>query len=121
MNEEVLRILKMVEDGKIDSGKAAELIEALKGPQIDANPVNYGERMLKIKVNSKDGDDVNITLPIKFVKGMLGSVGKISLGKGNGMDKVDTQLIAEAIDGNLVGKIVDIKSGDGDIVEIFID
>lgn len=52
---------------------------------------------------------------------MLGSVGKISLGKGNGMDKVDTQLIAEAIDGNLVGKIVDIKSGDGDIVEIFID
>lgn len=54
MNEEVLRILKMVEDGKIDSGKAAELIEALKGPQIDANPVNYGERMLKIKVNSKD-------------------------------------------------------------------
>ena len=31
MNEEISRILKMVEEGKIDSEKAMQLIEALKG------------------------------------------------------------------------------------------
>lgn len=121
MNEDVLRILKMVEDGKINSEKASELIEALRGNQVQKNAVNYSERMLRVKVNSHDGDDVNITLPIKFVKGMLGSVGKINLGGEGGVDKIDPQLISEAIDENLVGKIVDIKSGDGDIIEIFID
>ena len=30
MNEEISRILKMVEEGKIDSEKAMQLIEALK-------------------------------------------------------------------------------------------
>lgn len=121
MSEEVLRILKMVEDGKIGSEKASELIEALRAPQVEKDAVNYGERMLRVKVNSADGDDVNITLPIKFVKGMLSSVGKINIGGESGVDKIDPQLISEAIDGNLVGKIVDIKSGNGDIVEVFID
>ncbi|MDF2673921.1 MAG: hypothetical protein K0R09_2186 [Clostridiales bacterium] len=121
MNEEVLRILRMVEEGKINSEKASELIEALGAPQIQKNAVNYGERMLRVKVNSHDGDDVNINIPIKFVKGMLGSVGKLSFGGENGVDKIDPQLISEAIDENLVGKIVDIKSSDGDIVEVFID
>ena len=30
MNEEVMRVLRMLEEGKIDSEKAGELIEALK-------------------------------------------------------------------------------------------
>ena len=29
MNEEILRVMKMLEDGKIDSEEAAKLIEAL--------------------------------------------------------------------------------------------
>lgn len=121
MNQEVSRILKMVEEGKINSEKATELIEALNAPEVRQDPVNYSDRMLRINVNSAQGDDVKITLPIKFIKGMLGSVGKINLGSGNGLDKVDPQLISNAIDENMVGKIVDIKTGDGDIVEIFID
>jgi hypothetical protein len=121
MKEEVLRILKMVEDGKIDAEKATELIDALKEQKVEVQNTNYGDRMLKIKVKSEDGDDVNITLPIKFVKGMIGSMGKISLGGNSGIDKVDPQIINEAIDGNLVGKIVDIKTGDGEIIEIFIE
>lgn len=121
MSEEVLRILKMVEDGKISSEKAAELIEALKAPQVQQNALNYGDRMLRVKVKSNDGDDVNINVPVKFVKGMLGSIGNIKVGGENGVDKINPELIAEAIDSNLVGKIVDIKSGDGDIVEVYIE
>jgi hypothetical protein len=121
VNEEVLRILKMVEEGKIDAEKASQLIDAVQVQKVEIDPVDYEDRMIRIKVDSNDGDNVKINVPVKFVKGMLKSVGKIKLGEGSGIEKVDPEIIAQAIDGNLTGKIVDIQSGDGDIVEISIE
>ena len=142
MNEEISRILKMVEEGKIDSEKAMQLIEALKGGNkelitLDKAPSNnndysnshsnssFNGKMLRIKVKSKEKDNVNINLPLKFVSGMIKTFGKIPNVNVNGMENVDmdamTQTILEAIDGGMDGKIVDIQSGDGDIVEIVIE
>lgn len=125
MNEEVKRILKMVEEGKIDSSKAAELIEALQVQKVEVNPVNYEDRMLKIRIIDKDENEkdehVNINVPVKFIKSVLKSVGKINLGESCGVEKVDPEMIAAAIDGNLTGKIVDIQSSDGEVVEISIE
>ena len=142
MNEEISRILKMVEEGKIDSEKAMQLIEALKGgskelitlDKVSSNNNDYSNshsnsnfngKMLKIKVKSKEKDNVNINLPLKFVSGMIKTFGKIPNVNVNGMENVDmdamTQTILEAIDGGMDGKIVDIQSGDGDIVEIVIE
>lgn len=120
MNEEVVRILKMVEEGKIDADKASELIEAMQTQRVEMNPENYEDRMIRINVKDK-GDDVKINVPVKFVKGMLKSVGKIKLGEGSGVEKIDPEIISQAIDGNLTGKIVDIQSSDGSIVEISIE
>ena len=138
MNEEISRILKMVEEGKIDSEKAMQLIEALKGESkefvtLDKAPSNTNNhsnsklkcKMLRIKVRSKDNDIVNINLPLKFVSGMIKTFGKIPNVNINGMEDVDmdamTQTILDAIDGGMDGKIVDIQSGDGDTVEIVIE
>jgi len=52
MKEEVKRILKMVEEGKLDSDKAAELIEALNTntePQ-KVPAARNADKMLKIRV-----------------------------------------------------------------------
>lgn len=128
MNEEVTRILKMVEEGKISADKAQELIEALNMPTAkNAGLQVVGDddimnRMLKIKVNSKDGDKVNVNLPIKFIKTMIKTFGKIPINTEiKGMEHVDINLIADAIDNGLIGKIVDVNSADGDIVEIVIE
>ncbi|GCD11305.1 SHOCT-like domain-containing protein [Clostridium tagluense] len=137
MNEEMSRILKMVEEGKIDSEKAMQLIEALKGeskefitldkPQPDNSHSNskFKVKMLRIKVRSNDNDIVNINLPLKFVSGMIKTFGRIPNINVNGMDDIEmdamTQTILEAIDGGIGGKIVDIKTGDGDTVEIVIE
>jgi len=138
MNEEISRILKMVEEGKIDSEKAMQLIEVLKvgnkelvtlekAPSNTNNNSNgnINGKMLRIKVRSKEKDNVNINLPLKFVSGMIKTFGKIPNVNVNGMENVDmdamTQTILEAIDGGMDGKIVDIQSGDGDIVEIVIE
>lgn len=138
MNEEISKILKMVEEGKIDSEKAMQLIEALKGETKEiaildkitpnsnkqsSNKIKY--KTLKIKIRSKDSDIVNINLPLKFMSGMLKTFGRIPNLNVSGMGEEDmntmTQSILEAIDVGTGGKIVDIKSGDGDVVEVIIE
>jgi hypothetical protein len=137
MNEEISRILKMVEEGKIDSEKAMQLIDLLKigskelvnldkgASNNNGSNTNTNGKMLRIKVRSKENDNVNINLPLKFVSGMIKTFGKIPNVNVNGMENVDmdamTQTILDAIDGGMDGKIVDIQSGDGDIVEIVIE
>ena len=137
MNEEISRILKMVEEGKIDSEKAMQLIEALKGESKEAiildksanddshSNSKFKVKMLRIKVRSKENDIVNINLPLAFVSGMIKTFGKIPNVNVNGMNDVDmdamTQTILEAIDGGIGGKIVDIQTGDGDVVEVVIE
>lgn len=129
MNEEISKILKMVQEGKITSEKAEELIEALntKTTSIQAlentsNDDDIMNKMLKIRVTSHDGDNVNVNLPVKFIKTLLKTVGKIPMTDNvKGMENLDLNLISEAIDNNLSGKIVDVKSANGDLVEVSIE
>jgi hypothetical protein len=123
MNEETAKILKMVEDGKITADKAQALIESLKDRNTQLAPDDdIMEKMLMIKVNSHEGDNVNVKLPVKFIKVMLKTVGKIPISDGvKGMENIDLNLISEAIDKGLSGKIVDVKSAEGDIVEVSIE
>lgn len=122
MKEEISRILKLVEEGKIDSDKAAELIDALKQKDQPVLPKvvsqDYLNKMLKIKVLSQDGDKVNVSLPVKFIKAVGGAVNKVP---GVDLQGVDMKIIMDAIDEGIDGKIVDVQSGDGDIVEIVIE
>ncbi|OBR89832.1 MULTISPECIES: hypothetical protein [Clostridium] len=129
MNEEISKILKMVEEGKITSDKAQELIEALndKNTSLDvcsnvSNDADIINKMLKIKVISHDGDNVNVNLPVKFVKTMLKTIGKIPIPESaKCMENLDLSVIADAINNGLSGKIVDVKSANGDIVEVSIE
>ncbi|MBU5591820.1 hypothetical protein KQI89_08580 [Clostridium sp. MSJ-4] len=123
MREEVLRVLKMVEEGKITSEKASELIEALNKsvePK-EVSKINFSdEKMLKVKVLSGEEDKVNIQLPVNFIKAVIGSCKKVPLNI-EGMENVDVDMLLSAIDNGLTGKIVDVKSSKGDIVEIVIE
>jgi hypothetical protein len=81
--------------------------------------------MIKIRVLSHEGDKVNITVPLKFVKSMINATGKIPNINVENMDGVNpeeiTHTVMAAIDNGMVGKIVDIESHEGDIVEITIE
>ncbi|MBU3091409.1 hypothetical protein K2F40_05265 [Clostridium sp. CM028] len=137
MNEEISRILRMVEEGKINSEEAMQLIDALNGESkefiiLDKVAANNSHtkgrthaKMLKIRIKSKGNDNANINIPLKFVSGMIKTFGRIPNVNVDGMENVDmdamTQSILDAIDNGMDGKIVDIKSGDGDAVEIVIE
>lgn len=129
MNEEISKILKMVQEGKISSEKAEELIEVLNNKNTSiitlenaSNDADIINKMLKIKVTSHDGDNVNVNLPVKFIKTMLKTIGKIPIPDNmKGMEHLDLNLISDAIDNGLSGKIVDVKSANGDLVEVSIE
>lgn len=125
MDEEIGKILKMVEEGKISSDKAKELIEALdcKNTSVElSSDDDIMDKMLKIKVNSSEGDNVNVNMPIKLIKTVLKTVGKLPISNNvKGMEDIDLSLISDAIDNGLSGKIMDVKSANGDIVEIVIE
>lgn len=123
MNDEVMKILKMLEDGKIDAQKAGDLIAVLNTTSQNV-PVVYenNNKMLKIRVNTKDGENVNINIPVKFIKTLGGAIKKIPKLDGlDGVEDINIQAILEAVGDGLDGKIVDIKSEKGDNVEISVE
>jgi len=123
MNENITRILKMVEDGKISADKAAELIDAIKGKETETEQDNQGccrEKMFKVNVLSGKGDKVKVRLPVKFVKSSLKAFGKMPVNV-KGCEEIDMKVITDAIENDTEGEIVKIKGCDGDDVEIKIE
>ncbi len=129
MNEEILMILKMVEEGKVSAYKAKELIDALGNSSKDTEAIvskRYEDKFLKVVVLSNEGDKVNIQLPIKIVKEILKVSGKLPITKYiEGMDGIDIDALmntlVSCLDNEVMGEIVNICSSEGDIVKIFID
>lgn len=125
MKEEVSRILKMVEEGKIDSVKAAELIEALNGKSeiVNADDImaaSYADKMFKVNVVTKDGDNVHVKIPVKVIKALGSAVTKIP-GMSDKTGDLDMDMILQALDSEIIGKIVDVQTSQGDFVEVVVE
>lgn len=120
MKDEILRILSMVSDGKISQEKAAELIDALYQREEKSNN-DYDNKILKVKVLSHEGDNVNVNFPVKAAKAILKATGKFPITMGDQITNIDMNALIEALDASVIGKIVDVKSADGDIVEVTIE
>ncbi|MCA1057772.1 hypothetical protein LCL96_02445 [Rossellomorea aquimaris] len=128
MKDEISRVLTLVEEGKIDKEKASELITVLQGKDqqelVTKKEVPYGSKMLKIRVNSEEGDNVNVNVPINLVKAVL-KVGTNIAEKIPEAEKyvkdINVDLLIEAIENELDGQIVDITSANGDKVFVVIE
>lgn len=138
--EEKMRILKMVEEGAITAAQAQELLQALEEPIAEpfeepaAEPdwggasiredIPYEDRMLRVMVDSSDGDKVRVQLPVKVIKVILETTGKLPFQMSGGMDGVDveamTVAVIQCLDSESIGDIVTVDSADGDRVRIFI-
>lgn len=123
MNENISKILKMVQEGKLDADKAAELIEAIKTKEESMESKPKTEKMLKIKViTADDSEKVNVKFPIKFIKASLKAFGKMPINiDGDSENKIDMQAISDAIENDIDGKIVECCTKKGDNVEIVIE
>lgn len=127
MKEEISKVLTMVQEGKIDSEKGAELISVLKekeSPTLPQKPNKYLDKTLKIRVVSHENDNVNVNVPIKLVKALLRTGHSIAASIPQSekyVKDVDINLLIDAIENELDGNIVDIKSANGDTVKVVIE
>ncbi|MGM9925107.1 MAG: SHOCT-like domain-containing protein [Bacillus sp. (in: firmicutes)] len=129
MKEQITRVLTMVQEGKIDADKGSELIAVLKekeatGSQVVEKPATYLDKTLKVRIVSAENDNVMVNLPIKLVKAVLMAGHSIAASIPQSekyVKDIDINLIVEAIENELDGQIVDIKSANGDTVAVFIE
>lgn len=129
MKEEIKRVLTMVEEGKIDAQMASELVQVLKEKEESENQPfekknSYLDKKLKIRVVSAENDNVTVNLPIKLVKAVLVAGHSIAASIPQSekyVKDLDITMIIEAIENELEGQIIDVKSANGDTVSVFID
>jgi len=124
LKEERMKILDLLSKGIISSDDAEKLLSAME----KGNDQSYAEqqvivnkkapfRMLKIFVDSNDGDVVRIQIPIEFAK--LLKTGKFNMNLDS--SDIDIDALLQMINAGVVGEIVNIQSADGDNVRIVVE
>lgn len=101
------------------------LLDDGEGPVAKLGGEPDADRMLlRLRVNSADGDKVSINLPLKLVEMLVGNdvlLSKISAGKGDWVKSVDFKQILSLVSLGVTGKLLEVQSADGDVVEIWAE
>lgn len=130
--EERLRILKMIQDGKISAEDGIQLLEALDSTSSQgANSKNAGgtaaypqgkspARWLRVRVTDTDSGKarVNVRLPIGVVTAGL----KMGARFSPEVEGLDVNQLDGFIRSGVVGQIVDVyDDADGEHIEVFLE
>ncbi|MCQ3936352.1 MAG: hypothetical protein DPW18_04815 [Chloroflexi bacterium] len=124
-SEERMKILKLIEEGKISAEEGAKLLAALsdsrKGvPTPPRPPSAGGARMLRVRVtDTRTGrSKASVQIPLALVDAGL----KIGAHFAPEVQGVDMSNVMEALRMGVTGKIIDVTDEeDGEHVEIFVE
>ena len=103
------------------SGKKNELAETVKVlPPEERKDIK--DMMLRIVVDSADGDRVRVNLPMALVQVALEMGMEMPQISGNGaLKNIDLAQILAMVQQGAIGNLVEVESSDGDVVRIFVD
>ncbi len=97
--------------------------EAEQKPAVQVLPLekrkNINEMMLRIVVDSGEGDKVRVNLPMALVQAGIDCGMKI-----DGVDSlkgIDLNTIISMVEQGAIGNLVEVESAEGDIVRIFVE
>ncbi|MGH2582714.1 MAG: SHOCT-like domain-containing protein [Anaerolineales bacterium] len=119
-SEERLKILQMIQDGKITASEGAKLLEALnRGAEKAGKAFAAGDdgRYLRVRVTDMltGRAKVSVNLPLSLVDAGIGIASNFVPGVANAD-------LMNAIRSGMTGKVIDVvDEEDGDHVEIFIE
>ena len=83
---------------------------------------NIKDMMLRIVVNSTDGDKVRVHLPMALVQVAIDCGMEMPQVSGNdALKHIDWNQIMAMISQGVIGNLVEVESSDGDIVRIFVE
>jgi hypothetical protein len=123
--EERIKILKMIEDGKISAEEGAKLLSALsegrRGAGMPMSPrAPGGPRWLRIRVTDvKTGrSKASVQIPLDLVDAGM----KIGAHFAPEVEGVDMNNVMQALRSGMTGKIIDVMDEeDGEHVEIYVE
>ena len=141
MSEEKLKILQMVQEGKIKATEAMELLKVLdeSEPKMELpSPSRLTNRFLRIRVNTAGTTKVNVNLPLsimrvasKFAAFGMNYIPEAArqemANKGIDFTKIDIEELIRMIEQGLLegGKLVDVEAIDPNEglvkVEVYVD
>jgi hypothetical protein len=123
--EERMKILKMIQEGKITAEEGAKLISALqesrKGPERSSTSAS-GRRSSWLRIRVTDvltgRAKVNVNLPL----GLMDAGLRIGAQYAPQLEGIDVENLVSQVKAGTAGKIIDvIDEEDGEHVEIFIE
>jgi len=129
--EERMKILKMIEEGKISAEEGAKLLAALRdarrgpGPSMPPGPPrppgpSGSARWLRIRVTdvATGRSKASVQIPLALVDAGL----KIGAHFAPEVEGVDMTNVMEAVRSGVMGKIIDVTDDeDGEHVEIYVE
>lgn len=122
--DERLKILKMVQEGKLSADQAVELLEMLdKSDNVTATKssnVNLAGRWLRVRVTDTNTGKVrvNVRLPLSVVSSGI----KMGMKFAPQVEGLDVNQLMEVIQSGEQGQIVDVvDEEDGEHVEVYVD
>ncbi len=139
MSSEKMKILEMIQQGKVSPSEGLDLLTALDEGSLRENQSSLQtvDRFLRIRVNGEKAKKVNVNIPLSMVKvaskflamstGFIPKEAREELGrKGIDITNLDIEELTRLIDTGLVeGKLVDVDVEDpqeGRVqVEIYVD
>lgn len=123
MSDDIKRVLKLLEEGKINSDQASELIDAVKEEksitQTGIQRTEIKDKNLKINVLKEGKNKVNLSIPLRFAKAIMKATGKLPV-KVHGIKDIDLKVLKAAIETGSDGRILDFKTDEGHQVEMII-
>ena len=124
LKEERMKVLDLLSKGIISADEAEKLLSAMdkseEGLKAEAVLVDQKKapfRMLKILVDSEDGDKVRVQIPVEVAK--LLKTGKVNVNLSD--NDIDIDALLDMINTGVVGEIVSVDSADGDKIRIIVE
>lgn len=128
MSQERMKILEMLQEGKIDAAEAEKLLSSVEGKETTTTVVkDKGPfTMFRVKVLSAAGDKVNVQIPLSLARiAIQAGKGIAKNQKVNGVDfdelGIDLEKVIELAESGALGKLVDVESANGDFVEVWVE
>ena len=83
---------------------------------------NIDDLVLKVRVDSADGDKITVNLPMGLVKVGIAMGMSTPQIKGNAaLEEIDFEQVIKLVEAGLMGEIVTVDTADGDHVRIFVE
>ncbi len=123
-SEERMKVLKMIEEGKLSAEEGTKLLSAISsGSRLVASPGGLaasGAKWLRVRVtdSSTGRSKASVQIPLALMDAGM----KIGAHFAPEIDGVDLSQLMEALRTGMTGKIIDVTDDeDGEHVEIFVE